>query len=62
MFYMQRTILVVSVVLPMVAALAVAARFQARRIKNLPIKADEWLIVVALVRSSILIEKHLHFG
>ena len=52
MYYLQRTIIVVSIVLPIIAALAVGARFKARRIKNLPIKADEWVIVVALVCQS----------
>ena len=49
MYYLQRTMIVVNIVLPIIAALAVAARFQARRIKKLPIKADDWVIVMAMV-------------
>ena len=38
-----------STVLPALATLTVGARFQARRIKNLPLKADDWIILLALV-------------
>ena len=50
MYYLQVAMIATSTVLPALAALAVGARFQARRIKNLPLKADDWIILLALVR------------
>lgn len=53
MYYLQRNMIIVSVVLPILAAIATAARFQARRIKRLPLKADDWFILLAMVRGTI---------
>jgi predicted membrane-bound mannosyltransferase len=44
--------LVVNIVLPLVAATAVALRFVARNKKRQPIQADDWTIVGALVSYS----------
>ena len=52
MYYLQVAIIATSTVLPALAVLVVGARFQARRIKNLPFKADDWIILLAVVRYS----------
>ena len=52
MYYLQVTVIATSTVLSALATLIVGARFQARRIKNLPLKADDWIILLALVRHS----------
>ncbi|CAO1604327.1 hypothetical protein XANCAGTX0491_007886 [Xanthoria calcicola] len=43
------TILGLSIAFPIIATLAVALRFQARRIKRAPLGADDWTILAALV-------------
>lgn len=50
MYYLQVAIITTSVVMPCMAALAVTARFQARRVKRMQFAADDWTILVALVR------------
>ena len=53
MYYLQRTMIAINVVLPLIATAATATRFQARRIKRLPLKADDWVILLALVSSLV---------
>ena len=43
------TILILSIVFPIIAFVAVILRFEARRIKRLRLEADDWTIVVTLV-------------
>ena len=40
-----------SVVFPILAILAVSGRFYARRLKNVRPALDDWLILIALVRT-----------
>jgi hypothetical protein len=49
MYYLQVAIISTSVVMPILAGLAVAARFQARRVKSLGFEADDWTTLLALV-------------
>ena len=51
-------IVILSVIFPILAALAVACRFKSRKIKMLPLQADK-IIVVALVCAQV--QKHLLF-
>ena len=51
MFYYQNTIVVIDILFPLLAVLAVIARFSARRITKLRFGADDWLILAALVGS-----------
>jgi hypothetical protein len=50
MYYLQVAMITTSVVMPCIAALAVTARFQARRVKRMQFGADDWTILLALVR------------
>ena len=43
------TILVLSIVFPLFSILAVAFRFEARRLKRVNLGADDWTILAALV-------------
>lgn len=52
-------IVILSVIFPILAALAVACRFKSRKIKMLPLQADDKIIVVALVCAQV--QKHLLF-
>ena len=45
-------LVVVAVVFPVLATAAVALRFYARRIKRQDLKADDWVILLGLVRRS----------
>lgn len=44
------TIYSLGIIFPVIAIGAVVLRFQARKIKRQPLKADDWTILVALVR------------
>ena len=52
-------IVILSVIFPILAALAVACRFKSRKIKTLPLQADDKIIVLALVCAQV--EKNLLF-
>ena len=47
------TDLVLCIVFPVLAILAVTGRFWARHLKNLPLKADDWTILIALVIDAV---------
>ncbi|MCJ1246387.1 hypothetical protein MMC30_003594 [Trapelia coarctata] len=49
MYKLQNATIAVSTVLPFLALAVVTARFQARRVKKLPLKADDWTILAALI-------------
>ena len=53
MFSRSQSLIVVSSVLAVLASIAVALRFLARRLKGLRIWVDDYLIVIALVRNLI---------
>ena len=46
------TILALGILFPVIAILAVALRFHARRLKKLRLEADDWTILAALVQFS----------
>ena len=46
----SRAVVIVSSVFPLVAVLAVVLRFYARRLKLQPFQADDYLVLLALVR------------
>ena len=49
----QRPIILgVSIALPIISILAVLLRFESRRIKRVPLGADDWTILAALVSHS----------
>ena len=48
---------VASAVIPLLAALAVALRLQARKIKKLPLYADDYFIAASLVRIIALLHR-----
>jgi hypothetical protein len=49
----QITVLAVSVLFAVLAITSVSLRFYARNIKQTPVKADDWCILVALVRAQL---------
>ncbi|KAL9101691.1 MAG: hypothetical protein Q9163_003077 [Psora crenata] len=52
------SLLVVTIVFPILATVAVILRFYARRIKSQPFRADDWTIVLSLVRSGLHFSRH----
>ncbi len=48
-------ILIVSVVFIVLCTVVVALRIQARRVKQLSVQADDYVIFAALVRASVLL-------
>jgi hypothetical protein len=45
-------IIVASIIFPLLAAVAIAARFKSWHIKSIALQADDYLILIALVRNS----------
>lgn len=49
----EKNILILSFVLPLVAALTVAGRFTSRRLYGVALRADDWIISVCLVSQDL---------
>ena len=49
MYAALTALLILSIFLPLLAAVTIVLRFYARKIKRIPLLVDDWLIVVAWV-------------
>ena len=49
MYYLLKTLLALSITLPLLATTTVVLRFYSRRMRKQALLADDWLIVLALV-------------